>query len=103
MASRLTRFFGISVDIVKEELETLSYSSFIVRVTAKATAPNGLYIYGDGTCWSKTKEGGRRGIYHNTRSHALTRAENRAVLELVGFGEALAEENDRRRTARERG
>jgi hypothetical protein len=89
--SKLTRFFGISCEIVKEEIETLPDGSFVVKVTAKATAPNGLYMYGDGSCWSKTKEG-RGDLYHNTRSHAVTRAKNRAVLELVGFGEVSAEE-----------
>lgn len=69
--SKLTRFFGISVEIVKEEVETLPDGSFVVKVTARATAPNGLFMYGDGSCWSKTKEG-RGDLYHNTRSHAVT-------------------------------
>lgn len=92
--SKLTRFFGISCDIVREEMEVLNDGSFVVRVTAKASAPNGLYMFGDGSCWSKTKEGGSGDLYHNTRSHAITRAKNRAVLELVGFGEVSAEEID---------
>ncbi len=95
--SKLTRFFGISVEIVSETTEQLADGSFVVKVIAKAIAPNGLFMFGDGACWSKTKnEKDRRGnpvdIYHNTRSHAITRAKNRAVLELVGFGEVSAEE-----------
>jgi len=92
--TKLTRFFGISVEIIKEEVEYLPDGTFVFKATARAIAPNGLYVDGDGTCWSKTKEGkeGERDIYHLTRSHAITRAKNRAVLELVGFGEVSAEE-----------
>ena len=92
--TKLTRFFGISVEIVKEEVEYLQDGSFVYKVTARAIAPNGLYMEADGSCWSKTKEkaGMGKDIYHLTRSHAITRAKNRAVLELVGFGEVSAEE-----------
>lgn len=92
--TKLTRFFGISVEIIKEEVEYLQDGTFIYKATARAKAPNGLYVDGDGTCWSKTKESkdAVKDIYHLTRSHAITRAKNRAVLELVGFGEVSAEE-----------
>jgi len=95
--SKLTRFFGISVEIVSEKMDTLPDGSFLFTAVAKAIATNGLFMFGDGSCWSKTKnEKDRKGnpvdIYHNTRSHAITRAKNRAVLELVGFGEVSAEE-----------
>lgn len=95
--SKLTRFFGISIEVINESIETLPDGSFIVKATARAIAPNGLYMEGDGACWSKTKnefdyKGNPVDIYHNTRSHAITRAKNRAVLELIGFGEVSAEE-----------
>lgn len=95
--AKLTRFFGISTQIISESVEYLPDGSFVVKVVVRATAPNGLFCDGDGSCWSKTKEetdrrGNLRDIYHNTRSHAITRAKNRAVLELVGFGEVSAEE-----------
>jgi hypothetical protein len=92
--TKLTRFFGISVEIVKEEVEYLPDGSFVYKATARAIAPNGLYMEADGSCWSKTKEkvGMGKDLYHLTRSHAITRAKNRAVLELVGFGEVSAEE-----------
>jgi len=95
--SQLTRFFGISVEILSESMELLTEGSFVVKAIAKAIAPNGLFMIGDGSCWSKTKnefdkKGNPIDIYHNTRSHAITRAKNRAVLELVGFGEVSAEE-----------
>ena len=92
--TKLTRFFGISVEIVKEEVEYLPDGSFVYKATARAIAPNGLFMEADGSCWSKTKEkaGIGKDLYHLTRSHAITRAKNRAVLELVGFGEVSAEE-----------
>jgi len=101
--TKLTRFFGISVEIIKEEVEYLQDGTFIYKATARAKAPNGLYVDGDGTCWSKTKESkdAVKDIYHLTRSHAITRAKNRAVLELVGFGEVSAEEIEEGETARE--
>jgi len=101
--TKLTRFFGISVEIVKEEVEYLQDGSFVYKVTARAKAPNGLYMEADGSCWSKTKEkaGMGKDIYHLTRSHAITRAKNRAVLELVGFGEVSAEEIEEEEPAKE--
>ncbi len=101
--TKLTRFFGISVEIIKEEVEYLQDGTFIYKATARAKAPNGLYVDGDGTCWSKTKESkdAVKDIYHLTRSHAITRAKNRAVLELVGFGEVSAEEIEEGETTRE--
>ncbi len=96
--SKLTRFFGISCEIIQEQIDYLPDGTFVVKAKARAVAPNGLFQEGDGSCWSKTKErydsyGNPIGdLYHNTRSHAITRAKNRAVLELVGFGEVSAEE-----------
>jgi len=95
--TKLTRFFGVSVEIIEERKEDLPDGSFIYYAKVRATAPNGLFVEADGSCWSKTKEstdrrGNLKDIYHLTRSHAITRAKNRAVLELVGFGEVSAEE-----------
>jgi hypothetical protein len=95
--TKLTRFFGIDVRISEERIEQLEDGSFVVYAKARAEHPNGLFMESDGTCWSKTKERYKDGkpigdLYHNTRSHAITRAKNRAVLELVGFGEVSDEE-----------
>lgn len=72
------------------------------HVTYRATAPNGRCAMGDGSCFAVEKAK-RRGTdpwaalpaqasQHNVRSHAHTRAFNRAVSNLVGFGEVSAEE-----------
>lgn len=94
--SKLTRFFGITCELISEEKEDFPDGTFVIKVRYRATAPNGMSMEGDGACSSVTKASNARNsdIYHNTRSHAHTRAKNRAVLELVGFGEVSAEEID---------
>lgn len=63
------------------------------EVTYRATAPNGAVADGDGSCMASEKSRGRmQATLHNVRSHAHTRAFNRAVSNLVGFGEVSAEE-----------
>ncbi len=83
------------------------------RVTYKAWTPSGRVAYGDGTVmrseklvydyeWVNGRRGKRLGVnwdktdenatHHNIRGHAHTRAINRAVSNLVGFGEVSAEE-----------
>ncbi len=78
-------------------------------VVYRATAPNGRYADGDGSCFASEKavyvwrDGNRtdevdeiaskaNATVHNLRSHAHTRAKNRAISDLVGFGEVSAEE-----------
>lgn len=64
-------------------------------VTYRATAPNGRSADGDGACYASEKPGRGQATEHNVRSHAHSRAFNRAVSNLVGFGEVSAEEADR--------
>ena len=63
-------------------------------VTYRATAPNGSAADGDGACMASEKSGGSDTI-HNVRAHCQTRAFNRAVSNLVGFGEVSADEMPR--------
>jgi len=66
------------------------------EVTYRATAPNGSTADGDGSCTREEKSKGRmQATVHNVRSHAHTRAMNRAISNLVGFGEVSAEEVNR--------
>jgi len=75
------------------------------EVTYRATAPNGSTADGDGACMASEKEVRDKNTgeivawktkqaqtVHNVRSHAHTRAMNRAISNLVGFGEVSAEE-----------
>lgn len=86
---KLTRFFNLSVEILKEwkEVENEVTTYF---VTARATAPNGAFQDGDGAC--DTSEKGLPKTPHNARAIAVTRAKNRAISDLVGGGEVSAEE-----------
>lgn len=59
--------------------------------TYRASAPAGRCADGDGSCFVSEKSG-RAGTVHNVRATAHTRAFNRAVANLVGFGEVSAEE-----------
>jgi hypothetical protein len=56
---------------------------------ARATAPNGRRMDGDGACFASEKARNQDSI-HNVRAHAATRAINRAISNLVGFGEVSA-------------
>lgn len=67
-------------------------------VLYRATARNGRTVTGDGACFASEKQSERGRIFateHNVRAHAHTRAFNRAVSNLIGFGEVSAEEVQR--------
>jgi len=107
---KLATFFNLSVEVVEEQRETIGNGHIAYHFTCKATAPNGRYAIGTGSCdtydharlmngkymvWDKTnktwKEAEPKKI-HDIRSTAETRAFNRAVSNLVGGGEVSAEE-----------
>ncbi len=85
--------FNISTEILSIEHEKLE-NDYIVRVRARATAPNGRISEGVAAC-SKSEFSGKRekmGTVHNIEATASTRAINRAISDLVGGGEVSAEE-----------
>lgn len=84
------RFFNLSLEIQKEWKEANADGSFTYFAVYRATAPNGAHCDGDGACTSNEK--GRVRTEHDTRSTAHTRAKNRAISDLVAFGEVSAEE-----------
>jgi hypothetical protein len=66
------------------------------EVLYRAQGPSGRRAEGDGSCFASEKSKGRMtATEHNVRSHAHTRAFNRAIANLCGFGEVSAEEIDR--------
>ena len=103
--------FNLTVEAVHEERTVQGTfeddsSNFGYLVTYRASARHGRTVTGDGSCFAIEKarrsDGGnpwsqrpRQATEHNIRSHAHTRAFNRAVSNLVGFGEVSAEEIDR--------
>jgi hypothetical protein len=89
---KIARFFNLSVEIVEERTETLEGGRIIYHFKARATAPNGAFSEGVGSCDNMEK--GRVNSIHNTRTTAETRSWNRSVSNLVGGGEVSAEEVD---------
>lgn len=106
--------FALRVECVSER-QIKFEDDWGYEVVYRAYKPNGTYTDGDGSCmaseknayvWQYDKEQGRRvktdqldevktkqnTTVHNVRSHAHTRAFNRAVSNCVGFGEVSAEE-----------
>lgn len=85
--------FNLDVTRMHEE-RTVIGDDWGYLVTYRATAPNGRSADGDGSCFASEKLKGKviEASTHNVRSHAHTRAFNRAVSNLVGFGEVSAEE-----------
>jgi len=96
--------FNLNVEVVDErreiygELEDGS-PNYTYVVTYRAATPGGRCETGDGACSASEKQRGRmKASEHNVRSHAHTRAFNRAISNLVGFGEVSAEEVEREDT-----
>ena len=83
------RFFNLSLEKMEERREG-TQSGFAYHFTYRAIAPNGAHMDGCGSCSSDEK--GLLKTEHNTRAIAETRAKNRAIADLVAFGEVSAEE-----------
>lgn len=102
-------FFNLNVEIVEERSEKLGHT-LVWHFVCKATAPNGRFAIGAGSCdafekamlqngkyvrWDKFKKQyvpAQPNTLHNIRTTAETRAFNRAVSNLIGGGEVSAEE-----------
>lgn len=91
---KIQRFFNVSCEIVQDE-PLRDEKGKIVAWLAKARAihlATGAYQEADGSCGFDEKKQPNQRTIHNIRAHAITRAKNRAILDLVGFGEVSAEE-----------
>ena len=86
--------FGLKVWCVSEERLDVN-GEWGYSVLYRAEGRNGMSADGDGVCMASEKRGAGQATVHNVRSHAHTRAFNRAVSNLVGFGEVSAEEVER--------
>lgn len=89
--------FNLEVICVHEERQILGTTmknddDWGYSVTYRARTASGIARDGDGACYASEKRGQGQATEHNVRSHAHTRAFNRAVSNLVGFGEVSAEE-----------
>lgn len=89
---KVQKFFNLSCEILQDE--PLKDEGKIIAwiATVRAThLPTGAYQDADGSC-SFDEKAEKQCTIHNVRAHAVTRAKNRAILDLVGFGEVSAEE-----------
>lgn len=82
--------FNLNLEIREEKLDETA-NGWGYLVVYRATAPNGRFSDGDGSCYASEKTDAMATV-HNVRAHAHTRAMNRAISNLVGFGEVSAEE-----------
>ena len=83
--------FNLDVVCISKDKVELPNGDWGIEVTYRATAPNGRCADGDGACMASEKSG-NMATYHNVRAHAHTRGFNRAVSNLVGFGEVSYDE-----------
>jgi hypothetical protein len=98
--SKLANFYGCSVELVGETKLERNPDGDLIRAgaRARATARDGRYAEGGGACGVgedrfRTARG-RQKVEHDLPSTAETRAVNRAISNLVGFGAVSAEETD---------
>lgn len=98
---KVQRFFNVSCEIIQDEPLMDPKTGKIIAWLAKARAihlATGAFQEADGSCGFEEKVESQRTI-HNIRAHAITRAKNRAILDLVGFGDVSAEELGERVTS----
>lgn len=90
--------YGVSTEIVSEVVERENGQPIRSAARVRATHPSGRFAEGSGRCSiDETRfktPGGRGKAEHDIAATAVTRATNRAISNLVGFGQVSAEEVD---------
>jgi hypothetical protein len=91
--------YGVSTEIMAEHVDRGEDGKPIrASATVRATHPSGRYADGSGRCSIDesrfSKPSGRAKAEHDIAATAVTRATNRAISNLVGFGQVSAEEID---------
>jgi hypothetical protein len=92
----IARAFNLSVGAIEgtEKRIVTEDGDWGYSVIYRAIAPGGAYADGDGAVMVSEKHG-NSGTVHNVRGHAHTRARNRAISNLCGFGEVSSDEINR--------
>lgn len=96
--AKLAKFYGVSVELVGETILERDADGKLLRASAKARAidRDGRRRDGGGACGRNeprfVNARGRQKIEHDLPATAETRAENRAIANLIGFGAVSAEE-----------
>lgn len=98
---KLATFYGASVELLGETRLERNAEGELMRASARARATDprtGRYRDGGGACGRNEKRfatpAGRAKIEHDLPASAETRATNRAIANLVGYGAVSAEEVD---------
>ena len=94
---KLAAIAGVSVEKREEWKEKDERSGMTYFVTVRAVLPGGQYMDGTGACsQAEPRHNGRSRELtpHYLRATAETRAKNRAISDLLAFGEVSAEEID---------
>ena len=96
---KLALFYGVSTELVSSERKDRPDGSFtwsyIIKASVTTKEGRTRSTPGEGTCDSKEMSRGEYGnvrVEHDTKATAWTRAVNRAVSDLIGFGQVSAEE-----------
>ena len=89
--------FNLTVECVHDERVEVTLEDGSIdwgwHVRYRASTSSGAFVDGDGSCFSSEKSrGSMLATEHNVRAHAHTRASNRAISSLVGFGEVTYDE-----------
>lgn len=89
---KYARAFNINTEIISEDIVKTEKTGAVKEATfvVRATLPNGRYADGWGNC-----SRGERGFAHPNHdipATAMTRAQNRAIADLIGAGEVTADE-----------
>lgn len=96
LVRKLAVAFNLTEQILWIEEEKDTEGKIITaKAMARITAPNGKVVEELGVCSIYDKKGGRGGFNnaeHDVRATAVTRAKNRAILNMVGKGSVSAEE-----------
>jgi len=104
--AKLATFYNVSTEIIRDHVERDDNGQPVrARAVARAVHQNGRHADGDGACsidearFSSPKArdqiaAGKVNVEHDLTATATTRAVNRAISNLIGFGAVSAEETD---------
>lgn len=101
--SKLATFYSVTTTILHQEVERGDWRDVEdvpvrARAVVRAASVNGRHADGDGACAITEPRfkhsNGRQKIEHDLPATAVTRATNRAISNLIGFGSVSAEEVD---------
>lgn len=98
---KLSTFYGVSVELLGDTILERDEGGKLLRASARARAIDlrtGRHRDGGGACGRNeprfASSSGRQKIEHDLPATAETRATNRAIAALIGFGQVSAEEVD---------